>query len=390
MRHFFNVIFSLIAIIFLFSLFLFTDHNKNVKSESEKRFLANPPEASFLSNDYKRQFSSWLGDHILLRRHFLSIKNFVSYDIFDIKSSISNNVQNGKDGFLFTSIDFNIEIATQSYKITEKELKDFAQTVQKISDYYKSQGKNYILLIHPSKATIYPEKLYGNYKTGTTLCDELYEYISKNTDVKIINIKKYLLEKKGKDFLYWKKDSHWTPLGNYWAYYSIIDSLNNFGLTNEKELPLKFSNNSIQGAGDLASLLGMKETIETARAVDFTNTAFIDDKSAYSKKIQEAFEKTFTEKNDKRVLYTFSNNGENSGKKIFIYADSQFWPGDKTDTKMLAQHFENLTYLWTYQLFPEIDEASGADIIIQAIPEGMVLAKIKNLKDFIDTQNQVN
>lgn len=384
MRKFFTITVSVLALAFLFAIFLFADKNKNVKSESEKRFLANPPEASFFSNEYKTQFSSWLGDHVLFRKQFLSIKNFFSRDIFQIKSSISNDVQSGRDGFLFYTYDFNIEIATQTYKITEDELKDFARTIQKISDYYKSQGKTYVLLIHPSKATVYPEKLYGNFKTGTTLCDILYDYVSKNTDVKIINIKKYLLEHKKDGLIYWKKDSHWTPLGNYWAYYSIIDSLNSFGLTNDNPLPLKFSSQTVENEGDMEFLLGGKSSVETEKSLEFESSTFIDEESEYSKKIQQAKNETFTEKNGQRDLYTISNKNKDSKKKIFVYADSQFWPGNKPDIHLLAQHFENLTYLWTYKFYPEIVKASDTDIVLQVIPERMVLAKVKNLSNLDD------
>lgn len=156
MKKFLNCFVFCIMGFFLLSLFLFADKNENVKSEKENRFLANPPQAKFLSPEYKKQFSAWLSDHIVLRTKFLSLKNFIATEIFNTKISFSNGVETGKNGFRF----FSMETEDFTHKFTQDELEEITATLQKISNFYESQGKEYIFIIHPEKSSVYPENLY--------------------------------------------------------------------------------------------------------------------------------------------------------------------------------------------------------------------------------------
>lgn len=199
----------------------------------------------------------------------------------------------------------------------------------------------------------------------------------------MVNLKKFLILHKKDALLYWKQDPHWTPTGDYWTYYSIVEALNGYKITNENQISLSYSKEDIKGQTGQSNMLGETPKLEIAKRLEFTDNTFIDNKSEYSKSISEAsgqFKKYFRTLSDLQSIFIFANKNENLSKKVLFYADSQFWPGNKFNTILLAQHFKNLVYVWSYEPLSEIEKAVAPDIIVQAFPERTVLILLKNLK----------
>ena len=85
----------------------------------------------------------------------MEVYSDIKTKLFQLPASFS--VVKGAEGWYYYTGDHNIEIATGDYPLTMHDLELIAKYQQQISDYYKSLGKAYILMLTPSKVSVYPE-----------------------------------------------------------------------------------------------------------------------------------------------------------------------------------------------------------------------------------------
>jgi hypothetical protein len=119
---------------------------------------------------------------------------------------------------------------------SDAELKKILEGVLKARDFYARRGIKYLLVIAPNKENIYaeymPENLQKVRKSDKSRADIAAEYIAKNSDVPILNLKQALLEaKKSLPMpLYYKRDTHWNAVGGYVGFSEMVKELKKAGL----------------------------------------------------------------------------------------------------------------------------------------------------------------
>lgn len=172
---------------------------------------------------YSKNYSSWLEKNIGYRSQMIDLRSFVAYKL--LKFSPSEKVALGKDGWLFYTYDNNIEIAKESYPMSNLDYKDAALSLSKIKQSLNSQDIKYLMILPCSKVSIYPEYLAGNYQIVETPTDKLKYAIDKYTDIDCISLKDSLLAAKTMGTLYYKTDTHWNGIGAWIGYKTIYDSL---------------------------------------------------------------------------------------------------------------------------------------------------------------------
>ncbi len=213
---------KVIAAIFLAMLYLplvFINHIPNKVSELEKRSLANFPVFSThegkLASGIRSSFENWLNDNIGFRDLFVSVYSNIQYNIFG--RSPNSMVELGKDGWMYYTQDRNLKIASGEYVLLQKELESILKQQQRINDKLKSQGIEYVLVLPPSKVSIYPEYIRsGDYQVRETPVDQLAQYIQTHSDIKVIPLKQALLEAKKEGQVFLRQTLIGPSMGHTW------------------------------------------------------------------------------------------------------------------------------------------------------------------------------
>lgn len=337
-----NLIIVLIFLLMLALPVLFLNRVPEKVSPTENRKLAAFPvifdKEGKLAPGIRMGFETWINDNIGFREQFLKVAANIKVKIFH--SSTSEKVHIGEDGWYFYTPNSNLEIASGEYPLSDAMLKAIARKQQAISNYYKSQGVDYVLVLTPSKASVYPEYIGGaDYRVGVSPVDIVEDYLLQHTDVKVVNTKTALIEKKGEEKLFLKTDTHFTQYGSYLAYRAIYDSLTKCGiLPDGNAVDVELSKGALQG--EFSAMLGVPKllALEEVPTVQWErHTEEIKGGEKY-----KAIDDLCKQNNDaKRYQPYLYENPNASGKKLLIYGDSQWMPMRNIPI-LLGEHFDQV------------------------------------------------
>ncbi|MBR1601149.1 MAG: hypothetical protein IJ677_06170, partial [Alphaproteobacteria bacterium] len=223
---------SIIDIIFLsvFFTLLFIPMLNISKSETsvqENRVLA--PKPHFLHHNYKINlqygslFDKWYNDRFTGRKELIKLYNKIKM-LLEFGEG-SDKILVGKDGWLFFKPNNGLANFANKTELSEIELKSGLTYLQSIENWCKKHNKKFYYFIAPDKHRIYGENYRFVKKVRSDefgLAEQFVKYIRKNSDIKVIYPRKELLEHKKEGFLYYKDDTHWSPLGGYYGYKELM------------------------------------------------------------------------------------------------------------------------------------------------------------------------
>ena len=358
-------------------------------SKTEKRVLAKFPvsidhETGKLSVS-RAGIENWANDNIGFRDLFLKVHANLKFRVLGITTS--DKVEKGRDGWYFYTQDHNIEIASQTYpNFDEDMLAEILEQQTRIQNKLQEQGIEYVLVLPPSKVSIYPENLAGgNYKISKTPVDILADYLEKNSDIKVVLVKDALLNAKmeTQSQLYFKTDTHWTEYGAYIAYKKVVEDLRKWGMFSNNAAEVTFETGMQQGEfsamlGD-PSILGPEETLK----------ASINDAKAYELvdgELYHGFQSLIAKENiqDWRRLY---KNDSVSWPRVLMYGDSMCGLWNMPD--LFAENCSIFSYVWSGDLQQEMIDYINPDIVIYEITERYLNILTTKGKDFTK-QNSSN
>jgi hypothetical protein len=318
--------------------------NSNAEGHNPAEFPQLHTAEGSLNPKLKEGFEMWFNDHLGLRNGYIRLKANVYVGL--LGKSTSERVYLGKDGWYFYTEDRNIELATGEYPLGEAELDAIARNQQAIHDWYESQGVDYILLLTPSKVTIYPEYLYGGYTVGQSPIDIVTTYLEEHTDVTVVNTKPAILAAKdGGRLVYWKSDTHWNANGSYAAYESLLKRMNQEGILAEESPVPAFDEGLTENAlGDWADelkrMLGDRNLLdsrdEKVSVLTINQRARpLSQDSASFKEISEVAGNRFN------ALEVYGNPDKD--KTLLLYGDS-FFRSVRKFPVFMAEHYGQLVY----------------------------------------------
>lgn len=372
-----------ICVVFLLVLaipVLFMDWKGGRYSENEQRMLADFPisvdkETGELTTD-REKITNYISDNIGFRDAFVKIGANIKYNVF--RESTSEKVMLGKDGWLFYTPDNNIEIATGEYPLSNDDLAVIAENQQSISDYYKSIGVEYVLMLTPSKVSIYPEYLPMSDETvEKTPVDIVSEYLKENTDVLVYNAKDTLLEAKAEDIgqLYHKTDTHWNQLGSYCVYRGLHDLMVEKGILSDESINVEFSDGTFKG--EFSKMLGDPDLL-AAEPTPIANWDYsfkqISEGELYSNidKTQDKYDK-----NHDAALFVNESVPE---KTLQIYGDSQLMTMRKIP-QYLAEHFSTVVNFRIRCVSSEVDKTADPDVVLFSVSERYINSLLTQTPD---------
>lgn len=344
---------------------IFIDYSK-LRSETENRTLAAFPDVLDEERKFNKDFfyglADWFEDHIGFRDSMMKIYSHVMVNGFGLSSS--DRVVFGDDGWMFYTPDNNLELVKGGYPLTDEMLAQIAQTQQRINDHYSAMGKEYFLVITPSKATVYPEYIQGgNYEVSETAADILTDHLKANTTVKVINVKDGIIAAKDQGQLFFKTDTHWNQFGSYKAYEYILSQMKEYGYDYGDPVSVTFG--ETEYTGEFAAMLGSPDVLKPERTPEA-----IWDESAVSVSDGKMYETLYSinskisENNAK--AYTpgyFVNEKLSGGKKLMIYADSQ-WASHRCMPRYLGENFAQVVNTRIRSVNYAMDKQYDPDVVI--------------------------
>jgi hypothetical protein len=138
-------------------------------------------------------------------------------------------VLGGKDGWLYYTGERNMDDYQNAFPISEDELMQIYVNLEGLNRRLAARGKLLLVVIAPSRETIYPEWLpSGTQKVGDNdRLDALMAYMEQyGGKTRIIDMREVLWEaKKDHPLLYFKTDTHWNQYGAFFAYQEICKTI---------------------------------------------------------------------------------------------------------------------------------------------------------------------
>jgi len=134
----------------------------------------------------------------------------------------------GEENWLFFTAEKNINDYQNIIPFSDKDLARIQQNLDKIAIDYAEKGITFLIVIPPSKHSIYPEYMPEEIPVigKTSRLDQLLTYLdAHNSPTQILDLRPVLLENKENGQLYYKTDTHWNEYGILLAYEEIIASL---------------------------------------------------------------------------------------------------------------------------------------------------------------------
>ena len=197
----------------------------------EKRELAARP--TLTGENYKsfpKEYEAFVNDHMPFRNNLIQLNSMLDYFVFHKTSS--DRVAVGSDNWLFyTDISDGNPIA--SYQGTDAlgrgELLKIAQNCIAQRNFLREQGKELVIFIAPNKERVYSEYIPERYgaPAETYAAQQIYDFLSKNTDLRVVYPYAELMEAKAKldQNIWYKTDTHWNYLGGYVGAAALLKEL---------------------------------------------------------------------------------------------------------------------------------------------------------------------
>lgn len=193
----------------------------------EKRAKTSRPPAILALTDFKayaRQVTSAYADTFPFRDLLIRTNNALRLAVFH--ESPAKSVIVGRDGWLFNNLEYETEDWLNLWTISEAEL-DKAVAVQTARrDWLAARGIAHLVVIAPSKSTIYGEFLppgYHKLREHSRL-DRLADRLTR-AGIDFVDLRPALFAAKAVRQAYWKTDTHWNDWGALMGSAAVVDAL---------------------------------------------------------------------------------------------------------------------------------------------------------------------
>lgn len=200
-------------------------------NEKENRTLAKFPKIeninSIFTKDFVSEFEEFFSDRIGFRKEIIDINLKLRYKLTG--KLYNDSFMPGQKGHWYYINNQVMDNFQYKAHMSANELENFSNTVQVMKNYANNSGANFIYMNCVNKETIYPEyflKGVNKPEEGTSMTEELLQYINENTDVDAFSTKDAMLDYKlnNKDLVYYKSydGSHWNNKGAYIGYLELM------------------------------------------------------------------------------------------------------------------------------------------------------------------------
>lgn len=199
--------------------------------QRENRRLAEQPDWPATAREWRSfpgRFSDYMDDNFGLRSTLLRWHNLL---MLRLGVSPSSQVLLGQDGWLFYT---NQELTHQNrgaLPMSPEELYTYVARFRERREWVESQGIPFVAMIVPDKNSVYPEFLPPSVRVvGPSRYRQFVDAMAAAGEPLVDPLPELLRQKVRDQHLYWMTDTHWTCLGAWFAYQSLMDVVEPLGL----------------------------------------------------------------------------------------------------------------------------------------------------------------
>ena len=348
-----DIVFIVVFSIILLIPAMYIDNSEI--SKKENRMLTVFPhmfdKVGGINLNFGKEFNSWFSDRFFMR--YAVIKNFDKLKIRINPNQGNNAVLTGLDGWYFLKADNGIENFRNVQMYSEDELIVITNYLQRIKSWCDKHHKLFYFMISPDKSRVYGEYYRFAVKERSdseSKTMQLIKFIRDHSDINVIYPLGDLLNHKKDGLLYFKNDTHWSDLGAYVGYQSLLNELSNHNDI-EKIRPIGYKQIT-RAKGDLNVMFsGAKE----------------DHNTLYQQPIIMRNEKCNTISNMKDDVKCYNSNGK---LNIAFYRDSFF----EGMAPFIYNTFNRTFAMWTYDISEDDLDflRENTDIIVLEVLERFI------------------
>jgi alginate O-acetyltransferase complex protein AlgJ len=313
--------------------------SKKEWSDTEKRVLAASPKAP---SDFKtllqfpKDFEAYYNDHfgfreVLIDRYHREMrKRFGQTGV--------HNVVAGKDGWYFYTGDDLLNDFRGLVPLTDQQIISWKENLVGKRDWLAKRGIHYLFVVIPNKQTIYPEYLpdYFQKAKGTTRLEQLTQYLKKNSDVEILDLRPELFNAKSKGQLYAKTDTHWNDYGAFVGYRKMMHRISRWFPKEQFKFDFYYHYTMVdRPGGDLPKMLGLRETIKEVVPV-LKERHFCAQPMELNLEIENFYKRKETT--------PFMKGCKDANLRALVFRDSFF----NRLEPFFSENFQHVVYLWQF------------------------------------------
>ena len=172
---------------------------------------------------YPVKYRKYFNDHFGWRNWLIRTNAVLSTQVLGI-SPIPRRVTIGKEGWFFLNGHSGAHFRGVD-PFTTEELEEWRVLLESRRDWLAARGIDFMFVLAPDKNSVYPEKLPAGVKRGIQRVDQLLEYLSEASCLRVIDLRPVLREAKTQGDVYERTGTHWNAAGTWAAYQEIMKEL---------------------------------------------------------------------------------------------------------------------------------------------------------------------
>lgn len=237
----------------------------------------------------------------------------------------------GNNGWLIYTAEGDLDLYEKNTLFTDEQLAQFQLNLDALSTNYAERGIALVVVVVPSKNTIYPERVPAQIpQLGTeSKLDQVAEYLSAHGETQILDLRPALLQAKTEREIYLATDTHWNDYGAYLAYSLLMERL---GET--------YPNLSPRPLSDFAEQILEPEPLDLANVIGATSLT--ESKLRLAPTFDLATSYKTVNLGGRKLL--FSYNPDAALPNLVIYHDSYFF----NVNPMLGEHFHRGIFIQNF------------------------------------------
>ncbi|MDR2647077.1 MAG: hypothetical protein LBB67_03020 [Oscillospiraceae bacterium] len=360
------VFISLISAMILVPLALFKTGYLVLESENRKAAYYHE-----VSNEGFKGFETYFSDRLGFRSSLIRVYAVLHHAALE---SIGNrDVFLAKNGWMFLTAEFNLEIARGGYPLSNAQAEENALAERVIADYYAKRGTAFFATITPSKAAIYSEYIDENIdpQSLSTPADRQLEAY-RAAGVQAINVKPRLLAQRDTELSFQQYDAHWTQYGAYLAYCELLSHI----MPDSDPITITKWKHEGTSQCDMANQvmrLGYTEMIPIAsyqfHAKQVKSGAFYDALQAQVDADNARLKSERKSDERKTIISAVYENPDAVGGTLLVYGDSM-WFTARGLPRFFAEHFKRVVVITLRPaISPGVDDLVKPDVVIHSHTE---------------------
>ncbi len=248
---------------------------------------------------------------------------------------------------------------------TESQLRRWRTVLEERRDWLARRNARFIFVVAPNKETVYAEIMpaWITRLDRPSRLDQLVDYMRKNSDVVVVDLRPALLSHKAEGRLYHHTDTHWNDLGAFYGYRAIADRLHeSFPAIRPLQRESFELRETLVTGGDMARAAGLKRD-RLEPLMQLINSGLAAHMAGGGPLIFDRMDVAY-----KDDFVTQCPRGEIASAVILRDSFGELL------LPYLAEHFQTAAWSWTLDFPVSMIESNHPAVVIQEVVERRLMS----------------